>query len=219
MLSPDVDQRWERKLEPILDDPRDLRTEFLKLPHTESAALAFLNKIGVWDIEQRQAVIPGAQLVGNFGYHYLSGTAMSLTIEDLWYEQEYWLELLRNPSALRKQFAAPPSEAADYQEKTRFAVQATFANTLKIHLEWKRLPKAVIQPVTWRELLVATAWLDVVQQAKIQVCQRRDCGVPFTGPKQKYCDDSCAHLVAVRAHRARKRDEKKQRVRPRKSLR
>ena len=209
MLRPEVDQRWERKLEPILDDPRDLRTEFLKLPHTESAALNFLNKIGVWDIEQGRAAISEARLIGNFGYHYLSGTAMSLTIEDLWYEQEYWLELLRSPSKFRAQFAAPPSEDADYHDKTKFAVEATFGNTLEMHLEWKRVPRAVIQPVTWHQLLVATAWLDVIQQAKFQVCQRKDCGVPFTGSKQKYCSDSCAHLVAVRAHRERKKKARK----------
>src|SRR5882672_2690784 len=51
MLVPKVDQRPERTLDVLKGDPRELRTEFLRLPHSESAALAFLEKIGLWGAE------------------------------------------------------------------------------------------------------------------------------------------------------------------------
>jgi hypothetical protein len=228
-LVPEVNQNPERKLEPLLDDPRDLRTEFLKMPHSERAALAFLNKIGVWAavrddhvaIRSDGTLVSGQAsvgirdmlLAGDFGYRYFMGRALPLTIEELWEEQDRWRRLLLNPRDLRAEFASPPGDAARPSEKWSFAIQTEFRNTLPIHLEWKKAPRqnthAVIQPMTGRELLIAAAWVDIVQQEEIQVCQRRDCGLPFTGPKQKYCSDSCGHLVAVRAHRERKRKAKK----------
>ena len=218
---PDVDQRPQRKLEPILDDPRDLRTEFFKLPHNANAAMKFLRKIGVWNAWKTRTLtstgwqigttIPEMRLDGAFGHRYLSNlAALPLELKEFWDEQAHWKSLLRkNLAPLRAIFAAAPREEASSAEKDAFAVNTEFGNTLPIHLEWKtgpgQYPRAIIQPVTGREFLVATAWIDVVQRAKVQVCERRDCGVPFTGREQKYCDDSCAHLMAVRAFRERKK--------------
>jgi hypothetical protein len=224
MLVPEVDQSPERKLEPILDDPGDLRTEFLKLPHTEKAALTLLKKMGVWAavrdnqiavrsdgtlVSRESSVgIRDMLLAGAFGYRDFMGYALPLTIEELWAEQEYWKELLLKPRALHARFATPPNETARPADKDAFARETAFGNTLPIHLEWKKGPRqfthAVIQPIMGREFLIASAWVDVVREEKVQVCQRRDCGVPFTGRKQKYCSDNCGHLEAVRAARKRK---------------
>ncbi len=228
-LVPEVNQSPERKLELVLDDPRDLRTEFLKMPHSESAALSFLNKIGVWAavkddhvavrsdgtlVSGRASVgIREMLLAGHFGYRYFMGRALPLTIEELWEEQDRWRRLLLKPRDLRAEFDSLPSDAARPIDKLSFAMQTEFGNTLPIHLEWKKGPgqytHAIIQPITGRELLIAAAWVDIVRQEEVQVCQGKDCGLPFTGPKQKYCSDSCGHLVAVRAHRERKRKAKK----------
>src|SRR5215467_6724542 len=85
-LMPEVDQDPQRKLTPILDDPYDLRTEFLKLPHTSKSALRFLNKIGVWSVwrvktitakgSQIGTLIPGMRLDGAFGYRHISDLAV-----------------------------------------------------------------------------------------------------------------------------------------------
>jgi len=219
-LMPELDHAG-RKLEPILDDPGDLRTEFLKLPHNATSALKFLEKIGVWSAWKVRTItsadsrvgtpIRGHSLDGAFGHRYLNGLGvLPLTTEELWEEQAYWRKLLlKNLSPLRSKFAAPPRDEASTAEKETFATESEFGNTLPIHLEWKsgpgQYPHAVIQPLTGREFLIATAWLDIVRHERVQVCQRKDCGLPFTGREQKYCGDSCAHLMAVRAFRDRER--------------
>lgn len=222
LLMPEVDQNPERKLRPLLDDPRDLRTRFLKLPHNAESARKFLEDIGVWTAWKVKTISSAGWrtgttlremlLDGAFGYRYLSDLAvLPLGMKELWDEQAYWKNvLLKNLAPLRHIFAAPPNDRASAAEKESFAVSTEFLNTLPMHLEWKsgpaQYPRAFIQPLTGRELLMATAWLDIVQQEKVQVCQRRDCGQPFTGREQKYCCDSCAHLMAVRAFRERQKD-------------
>jgi hypothetical protein len=132
-----------------------------------------------------------------------------------------WLQLgvgnresvpVEHPIALRAKLAHPPRDDASAAEKEAFAGSTEFGNTLPMHLEWKRgpgqYPRAIIQPMTGREFLIATAWLDIVRQEKVQVCQRTDCGRPFTGREQKYCSEPCAHLMAVRAFRERERKKK-----------
>jgi hypothetical protein len=218
---PEVEQNPNRRLKLILDDPQDLRTEFLRLPHNVRAALKFLNKIGVWSAWTVKSitskgvrdgtVIPEMRLDGSFGYRYLRELAvLPMSLDRLWDEQKYWRELLCNNWALlRMKFRSLPSEDASTSEKMQFAISTEFGNTLPMHLEWKvgpsQYPRAIIQPMTGQEFLIATAWLDIVTQQKSQICQRSDCGCPFTGRLQKYCSDSCAHLVAVRAYRDRKR--------------
>jgi hypothetical protein len=103
---------------------------------------------------------------------------------------------------------APATWPAD---KLSFASGAQFRNTLQVHLEWKgENPHAIIQPITGHELMIAMAWIDVIRGGPFHVCQRKDCGIPFTGRTQKYCDWYCGHIEAVRASRERKR--KKQRA-------
>lgn len=226
---PEVDRDSQRKLTPILGDPRDLRTEFLKLPHNTKAALKFLNKIGVWSVWRVKTItsegirvgtaIPEMRLDGAFGYRHLRELAvMPMSLGELWDEQENWRELLLNNwASLREKFGRQTRDDATASQKMQFAISTELVNTLPMHLEWKgdphKYPRAIIQPMTGREFLTATAWLDIVTQEKTQVCERSDCGCPFTGRQQKYCDASCAHVMAVRAYRTREEKKKKPRAR------
>ena len=235
MLVPKVDQRPERKLEVASADPRALRTEFLKLPHSESAALSFLEKIGLWAAEWDSDVAlryystdamkseSGDLLCGDFGYRYFSGRPVPISIEELWAEQEHWRELLLDPPQLRARFPVAPNESAPPSHKLWFATQTHFGNTLPVHLEWQKGSRqhaqAVVQPITGHELMIAAAWVDLVSGSQVQICQRPDCGTPFTYyRKTMYCPpdkitgvSACAHVMAQRDYKKRE-DAKKERA-------
>lgn len=208
MLVPEVDQDYSnRKLAPITD-PWELRNQFLKMKHSEAAALEFLNQVGVWksveDLHASKAA-GGVLLSGAFGYRYFIGRALPLTLEDLWRDQEHWGKLLRNPAKLRGEFRPPPDNSARPIDKLSFAMDARLMNTLPFHLESKgTYSHAVIQPSTGHELMIATAQIDLISGAAFHVCQRLDCGIPFSGRKRKYCSWYCGHIVAVRTGRERK---------------
>jgi hypothetical protein len=109
------------------------------------------------------SLIPGELLDGALGSHYLRRlSVMPLAPEELWDEQEYWRQLLDNPISLREQFTPPPHDDASPAEKEAFAIHTHLQNTLKIHLEWKKgqYPRAVVQLLTGRDLLIATTWLE-----------------------------------------------------------
>ena len=59
-------------------------------------------------------------------------------------------------------------------------------------------------------MMVATTHLDLLRRAHFRSCARADCGIPFarlSGHNQIYCDPECAHVVAQRALRQRKKKE------------
>jgi hypothetical protein len=144
---------------------------------------------------------------------------LPLTIEQLWNEQERWDEMLKqkNRAKLRAVFGPPPKEDAIPHDHMTFAWNTHFANTLPMHLEWKQEPHAVIQPITGRELLIATAWVDLVSGSEVQVCQ--NCGTPFTSDRKRmFCPprtgevtSPCAHAVAQRAYYKREAEKNQQR--------
>jgi hypothetical protein len=210
-FAPEVDHR---ALPELIEDPWKLRNDFLKMKHSEDAALQFLSKIGVWkavDGQEPQSNLPKTALAGNFGLRWFHGCARPLTLEELWADQEHWKELLSRDgrAKLRAKFT-PPRDGARPGDKIEFALGTQFGNTLPVHMEWKigrQYPYAVIQPMTGWELLIATTWIDLVRGAKIQVCE--NCGTPFRGRKRKHCSESCAHAVAVRAFRARQKKQRK----------
>src|SRR5580658_8756415 len=73
-----------------VEDPWRLRDEFLRMEHTEEAALEFLSQIGVWSAMPGvppQSNLPKTRLAGTFGYRVLSGLACPLTLEELSSEQ------------------------------------------------------------------------------------------------------------------------------------
>jgi hypothetical protein len=188
----------------LIDDPWKLRSEFLRMERTEDAALRFLSKVGVWEAvtANPQSDLKETALAGVFGVRWFVGHARPITLELLWAEQKHWKELLdpRNHRKLRAKFTPPRAEA-------RESVKAEFSseNTLPVHMEWKpgerQFPYAFVQPITGRELLIATTWIDIVRREKFQVCDR--CGCPFTGKKRPYCTDFCAHAAAQKRYRKR----------------
>jgi hypothetical protein len=84
-------------------------------------------------------------------------------------------------------------------------------NELPMHIEWKRGGAfGVVETITGWEMLVATIHLDLLRHADFKSCARADCGIPFprlSGHNQIYCSPECAHVVAQRALRRRKKRE------------
>lgn len=218
----DAEGHVQGKIEKIAE-PWELRDKFFRMKHEETAAIEFLNEVGVWSAVKDKRVpewarAAGLELSGAFGYQFFFGWAQPITFEQLWRHQEHWRTLLLNPKNLRKEFGpAPPEDAAPF-EKVDFAMKADFQNSLSIHMEWQRkrpdskeeIPSGVVQPITFRELLNATTHVDLLSRARFYVCQRPDCAIPFTGRKRKFCEWYCGHITDVRKRREveRKRRER-----------
>jgi hypothetical protein len=219
MLVPEISQDIARKLTPI-GDPWELRNQFFRMKHDEKAAFEFLNEVGVWRAHEDPHVSESAGrmlLSGSFGHRLFFGRALPLTLEQLWSDQDHWAKLVRSRSLLRAEFGPAPSDAVPPFEKLEFSSKINLTNTLPLHMEWDRggSPHAVIQPITGRELLIATTQVDLVTGADFQVCQRKDCGISFSGRNRKYCQWYCGHIESVRAHREKERKQrgKKRRTR------
>jgi len=207
---PNVSQRADP--EPI-EDPWKLRNQFLRMPHTEDAAVQFLDKVGVWQTatNEPQANLKETTLSGALGVRLFVGHARPITLEELWAEQDRWKELLSQQGIAKLRAKFIPAKADSRPSgKFGFAMDAYFFNTLPLHMEWKagkqQYPYAVVQPISGQELLIATTWIDLVRRAKFQVCE--NCGISFSGRKRKHCSESCAHAVAVRAFRERERKKR-----------
>jgi hypothetical protein len=204
----------------VIEKPWDIRDKFFRMKHEETAALDFLDEIGIWRAIGRPvpAWARSARLDfgGAFNHRFFSGWAQPITFEQLWKHQEHWRNLLLNPKTLRQEFGPPPPKEAAPFEKVDFAMKADFQNTLPVHMEWpvktsrlgKGFPSAVVETVTGSELLVATTHIDLLSRAGFHVCQRTDCAIPFTGRKKKYCCWYCGHIVARRGQNFRKRTER-----------
>jgi hypothetical protein len=232
---PNVDQSMERKLT-VLDDPWEIRNQFLRLKHTEADTIKFLDSVGVWravgDRRVTSSTAGPMLLAGWFGHEMFFGRALPITLEELWAEQALWKQLLSNEERLRAEFSPPPPESAAPFEKAEHASKSGILNTQSLHIEWqiqkRRLangeissvnaPRGVIQPFTGWKLLVATAHVDLLRKAQIQVCKRPDCGIPFTGRDRTFCSQYCGHLESVRKTRREKKQEKKHAKRRRRNL-
>jgi hypothetical protein len=223
MLHPAVSQRVGRGLATI-NNAQEIRTRFFKMERDEASALKFLNQVGVWDavadlnvaVRSDGMLVSGRQckgtrdmlLMGAFGHQHFAGYARELTLDELWAEHQRWKKLLANPAKLFVEFGPPPSgKNVRPIDKDMFAIQTRFGNTLQVHLECEknRYPRAVIQPITGKELLIALAWIDLVSGARFQICAK--CGNEFTGRKRTYCDWNCEHASTV--SRWRKKQEAK----------
>jgi hypothetical protein len=223
-LVPEVSQGPAKPIE----DAWNLRNEFLRMEHSEEAALELLEKVGVWSVGNSAPWSKAKYLSGAIGHRFIDPRQypLPLTIEELWNEQEEWIEMLKEKSyaKLRAMFGPPPKQDPRPHDHFMFALNTHFFNTLPIHLEWKQQPQAVIQPITGRELLIATAWVDLVRRFEFQVCQK--CGTPFTSErKRRFCPPDryditspCAHAAAQRSYRRRQSEKEAKRPR-RQSLR
>jgi hypothetical protein len=92
-----------------------------------------------------------------------------------------------------------------------FGMQTARMNELPMHIEWERGGAfAVVDTITGWEMMVATSHLALLRHAKFKSCARKDCGIPFpslSGHNQIYCSPECAHVVAQRELRKRKKRE------------
>lgn len=224
---PEVEPEDDRKLTTI-DDPWEIRDQFLRLKHTEEATIKFLTQVGVWQaVEDKHVTAASAGkmlLSGSFGHQLFFGRALPVTVEGVWAGQAFWKNLLSDEDRLRGEFSpAPPQTAAPF-EKTEFASKATFLNTLRLHIDWQlrkrrqpdgRItsaiePRGVTEPFTLWDLMVATTHVDLLRKARIQICQRPDCAIPFTrGRKRPFCTWYCGHVTSVRKGREEKKRGKK----------
>jgi hypothetical protein len=192
-----------------------LRRRFLRLnPGDRKAALQFLEGVGVWRAEPDPSASLGAgnKLVsGAFGARAFNGRALPVPLDDLWRLQQGWLKTLSDPRALKKRFGPPPAPGAKSGQKLFFALQTRMMNEFPMHIEWRRGGAfAVVETITGLEMLIATTHLDLLRRADFGSCARADCGIPFTrrsGHNQIYCSPECAHVVAQRALRERKKRE------------
>jgi hypothetical protein len=202
-----------------IEDAWALRNDFLRMEHSEEAALKFLERVGVWGVGESGTYEGAKPIQGAFGYRYIIDPQypFPFTIEELWDEQERWKALLGNPARLQAEFGERPKEDARPYDHFKFACDTQRQNTLPIHLESKLLPHAVIQPITGRELLTATAWVDLVSGSGVQVCEK--CKIPFTSyrklrfcpPPPGHATSPCAHAVAQHAYRIREEEKERQR--------
>jgi hypothetical protein len=135
------------------------------------------------------------------------GRALPITVEELCQERAHWRALLRNPAKLRAEFGPLPSANIRPFDKEAFAMKSRFGNTLPVHLEFRgRYPRAVIQPITGRELLIALAWLDLVREAQFKIC--RKCGIEYTVGGTKFCDWKCEHASTVARWRKKRKSKR-----------
>jgi len=210
---PAVSQATSVKVSEI--DGWGLRRRFLRLkPGDREAALQFLQGVGVWRAQSAPgaSLEEGNQLVsGAFGARVFNGRALSVPLHDLLRQQQWWLKTLRDPAALKARFGTPPAPSAKSIQKLSFALQTATMNELPMHIEWKRGGAfGVVETITGWEMLVATIHLDLLRHADFKSCARADCGIPFprlSGHNQIYCSPECAHVVAQRALRKRKKRE------------
>ena len=182
-------------------DSRGLRADFLEICN-EAEMVHFLNRVGAWRVTPADWVHRSDRerfIEAEYGYERFFGLLSVVTLDHLWEEQKYWRSLMRAQKQ-RVTFRPPVDRMS--------TIMATHFNTLRVHMELRRgQPYGVVQPITGRELMMATLWADIVNGAKFQVCQRPDCRREFSDPhKRKYCPNrGCAHLMAQRQYLARQR--------------
>jgi hypothetical protein len=192
-----------------------LRRRFLRLKRGDrKAALQFLHGVGVWRAEPdpKASLKEGNKLVsGAFSGRAFNGRAVSVPLDDLWRVQQGWIKALRDPRALKKRLGLPPGPGAKSGERLAYGLKTATSNELPMHIEWRGGGAfAVIETITGMEMLIATTHLDLLRHADFEGCARADCGIPFarrSGHNQIYCSTECAHVVAQRALRERKKRE------------
>lgn len=210
---PTVNQRIERKLSPVTN-PDEIRRRFFRLKFDEGSIRAFLEEVGVWSTteeppvlgyDDRENIMQGLRLFGAFGHRALNEWAAIEDADFLRQEQKHWKSLCskNNQGALREFFRKMPSGDIPPFIKDRFAWDSKFGNTLPVHLEWQgRHARAVVQPLTGRELMIALAWLDLVTGAEVRVCQNVNCGIEYARGGYKFCGLECERATSMRVWRS-----------------
>jgi hypothetical protein len=197
-------------------DGWELRRRFLRLkPGDRADALQLLQDVGVWIVypDQAASMKDGNKLVnGVFGGRLVNGRALPVALEELWRVQQEWIEVLRNPRMLKERFAPPPGPDAKSSEKLAFGLQNRMMNDFPLRFEWRRgRAFGVVETISGREMVLATTHMDLLRHAEFKDCARKDCAIPFpriSDHDQIYCSPDCAHVMAQRALRERRKKEK-----------
>ncbi|UVT19827.1 MAG: hypothetical protein H8K03_18900 [Nitrospira sp.] len=184
-------------------DGWEIRNRFLRLRHTESAALDFLHDIGIWDtyaLSDRRRLMPTSV--------FLDGPL------GLWDLQERWRRRLATPKRLKSLFTPPTTENRLDASDPFF--ELSFGNPffeLTFRVEWQaNQPIGVIETISGIQLLKATLLIDLMRCANFRICARPDCGIPFSvtsNHEKKYCEWYCGHIESVRRRREEGRHQRK----------
>lgn len=229
-LIPEVNQHLDRKGVAITS-PEEVRKLFFKMKDDENSALDFLNRVGVWSLDESEdidiwsdgtlrkgagSVVVGEKtsyLSGAFGYRFIQ-TGRACPVQTAWLckERDSWRNQMYSEHALaigkrtlrarlRKQFEMPDLPTAE--DKYIFAASTRGQNTLQVHIEWqKNHASAVIQPITGQELMKALRWIDLIIGSEVKICQNENCGIEYTQGGRKYCCRGCEHNTTTRRYRA-----------------
>lgn len=188
----------------------ELRERFLRLEHTEKAAVEFLQQVGVWDIVRSHngkfKPHKSTMISGHFGSRLLQGQASSVPLDVLWGQQKWWHHLVGNPESLAEEFGRPDWNETDDIHRWRFAWMNDMFR-MPLHVEWRHgFPFAVVETITGFEMLATTVHLDLLRGGKFRYCEC--CSLPFlvsSKHKKKFCSWNCAHVIASRNARERQR--------------
>ncbi|MGI4981301.1 MAG: hypothetical protein ACRYHB_13020 [Janthinobacterium lividum] len=170
-------------------DPWKMREEFLHLPESNDALLAFLNRWGNW----------------NFGALSVHSYRFSMReFERL--ESKPWIECVsaflvwRERKRLREAMLAPPEMWLSNNASLGFTASR------------QQFPYLGIKAGTCLRAIEITITLDHLRNVKSRICARPDCNNIFTVESnhgKTYCDQYCAHLVSVRRNRSAAKQAKK----------
>ena len=220
MFWPQVERtKWGDTELKEIEEPLGLRNQLFNLfnrSRTEKAALAFLDSVGAWTLtsETHQETWAAGTYVDIYCGHrqVVNARVLPMTVDEFWEDTRQWyrlLSVLRSPTRLQREYQQPPPADARPIDRSSFAGQASYNNTLQLSLEWQgKDPYAVVETISAWELMTAAAWADVVSRAEKQVCAR--CGTRFTWPRiKKHCRWECGHLNAVRTYKRKKALEKR----------
>lgn len=159
-----------------------IRDAFLEIENTR-AALLFFRLNGIFGEEHRNL------------FNYLSG----LSFHDLhqWQEvfRDCWLSKPRDWHAI-----------AERNQDLRGI--SDILRVPEFSLGLRRLVTLRLRCDSVREAILASILLEKLRDLKSSMCHRPDCGKVFShtsNHNRKYCRSECAHLEAVRRHRAREK--------------
>jgi hypothetical protein len=191
---PDILEVLWRRGPSVLINPIEKRNQFFQLKEGDfEGLLEFLNSVGFFEPADHAlpplqvpkfavAVPPRAMSRGKrlpFRFHYVERTSA----KHIWKMSKLVQYRLERHKEL---------ELGDFQ--LRF-------------LRVKGAPRLVVTTTTFWDSLLLSVHVDRIKGAKMQKCERADCGIVFfasSGHARKYCSRRCAHNESVRKSRERR---------------
>jgi hypothetical protein len=184
---------------PTALDGWECRDEFFRLPQTEEALLAFLNKTGLWWSGNDAFRTPQDPLYTVEGRMACEPNLLNPSVEHIWNFREELKEAIKAPETFIARYGATLDRFD--QDENRAATLRKF----EVRFEFSRdVPKAIVPAITCEEILLATVYADLIQGYRFKFCKRKDCRLPFavtSGHKRSYCSQYCGHLESLRKKR------------------